>query len=165
MLRVFKVTSPMNVGAWVLFVNGGASNMAAVLELVGRLGPIRRAAGIVAAFFGPPLATYTGVLLSDTAVPVWHEARRELPLLFGASAAASAGAAACLFLGAENAGPARRLAVGGVVAEGIVMIKMTRRLGAVGEVYRRASRPQAVARGEGTRERRCGGARTARSQE
>src|SRR3982750_1940844 len=29
MLRVFKVTSPMNVGSWVLFVNGGASKTAA----------------------------------------------------------------------------------------------------------------------------------------
>ena len=35
MLRVFKVTSPMNVGAWILLVNGGASNTAAVLELLG----------------------------------------------------------------------------------------------------------------------------------
>jgi formate-dependent nitrite reductase membrane component NrfD len=139
MLRVFKVTSPMNVGAWVLLVNGGASNTAAVLQLAGRLRPVRLAAELVAAVAGPPLATYTGVLLSDTAVPVWHEARRELPLLFGASAAASAGALACAFLGAEDAGPARRLAVGGVVAEGIVMSEMTRRLGRAGEVYRRGA--------------------------
>ena len=34
MLRVFKVTSPMNVGSWILLVNGGASNTAAVLELL-----------------------------------------------------------------------------------------------------------------------------------
>jgi formate-dependent nitrite reductase membrane component NrfD len=139
MLRVFKVTSPMNVGAWVLLVNGGASNTAAVLELAGRLRRIKLAAGLVAAFFGPPLATYTGVLLADTAVPVWHEARRELPMLFGASAAASAGALACAFLGTEGAGPARRLAVGGVVAEGVVMSEMTRRLGKAGEVYRRGA--------------------------
>jgi formate-dependent nitrite reductase membrane component NrfD len=136
MLRVFKVTSPMNVGAWVLLVNGGASNTAAVLQLAGRLRPIRLAAELVAALFGPPLATYTGVLLSDTAVPAWHEARRELPLLFGASAAASAGALACAFLGSDDAGPARRLAVGGVVTEGVLMNEMVRRLGTAGEVYR-----------------------------
>src|SRR5207253_10450919 len=41
MLRVFKVTSPMNVGAWILFLNGGASMTAAVLELLGRLRPVK----------------------------------------------------------------------------------------------------------------------------
>ena len=85
MLRVFKVTSPMNVGAWVLLVNGGASSTAAALELLGILKPLKLIAETVGAFFGPPLATYTGVLLADTAVPVWHEARHELPWLFGAS--------------------------------------------------------------------------------
>jgi formate-dependent nitrite reductase membrane component NrfD len=139
MLRVFKVTSPMSVGSWVLLVNGGASNTAAVLQLVDRLRPIRVAAELVSALAGPPLATYTGVLLADTAVPAWHEARRELPLLFGASASASAGAAACMFLGPKDAGPARRLAVGGVVTEGVVMTEMIRRLGKAGEVYRRGA--------------------------
>ena len=70
------------------------------------------------ALAGPPLATYTGVLLADTAVPVWHEARRELPWIFGASAAASAGAAACMFVHPREAGPARRLALGGVARRG-----------------------------------------------
>src|SRR5207253_4031234 len=77
MLRIFKVTSPMNVGAWILLVNGGASNTAAVLELLGILKPIKLLAEVVAAFFGPALATYTGVLVADTAIPVWHEARQE----------------------------------------------------------------------------------------
>jgi hypothetical protein len=136
MLRVFKVTSPMNVGAWILFVNGGASSTAAVLERLGRLRPLRRLAGTVAALFGPPLATYTGVLVADTAVPVWHEARRELPWLFGASAAASAGAAALLFVDGPEAAPARRLAIGGVALEGVAMTAMERRLGELGDVYR-----------------------------
>ncbi len=75
-------------------------------------------AELVAALFGPPLATYTGVLIADTAVPVWHEGRQELPWIFGASASASAGAAACVFLDPADAGPARRLAVGGALVEG-----------------------------------------------
>jgi len=37
MFRVFKVTSPMSVGSWILGVSGSASNTAAVLELLGRL--------------------------------------------------------------------------------------------------------------------------------
>jgi formate-dependent nitrite reductase membrane component NrfD len=135
MLRVFKITSPMNVGAWVLLVNGGASNTAAVLELLGRLKPIKLAAEVVAALAGPPLATYTGVLLADTAVPVWHEARQELPWIFGASASASAGAAACMFLHPSDAGPARRLAIGAVAIEGSLFQTMELRLGTVGEVY------------------------------
>jgi formate-dependent nitrite reductase membrane component NrfD len=139
MLRVFKITSPMSVGAWVLLVNGGASNAAAALELVGRLEPVQVAAEVVAALAGPPLATYTGVLLSDTAVPVWHEARRELPWLFGASAVASAGAAACVFVGPEDAGPARRLAVYGVGAGNVVTAVMRLRLRETGEVYRRGA--------------------------
>ena len=73
MLRVFKVTSPMNVGAWVLFVNGGASTTAAVLELLGILKPLKLLAELVSFIFGPPLATYTGVLVADTAIPVWPE--------------------------------------------------------------------------------------------
>jgi formate-dependent nitrite reductase membrane component NrfD len=136
MLRVFKVTSPMNVGSWILLVNGGASNTAAVLELLGILRPVKLLAELVATFFGPPLATYTGVLVADTAVPVWHNARQELPWIFGASAAASAGAAASIFLDSGDAGPARRLAVAGVVAEGALMQTMELRLGEVGEVYR-----------------------------
>jgi hypothetical protein len=136
MFRVVKVTSPMNVGSWVLLFSGGASSTAALLDLAGRLKRVRTAAAIVSTLSGPPLATYTGVLISDTAVPVWHEARRELPWIFGASAAASAGAAASLFSHPRDAGPARRLAVAGVLAEGALMQAMQLRLGGLSEVYR-----------------------------
>jgi formate-dependent nitrite reductase membrane component NrfD len=135
MLRVFKVTSPMSVGSWVLFVSGGASTTAAVLRALGILKPVKVAAEAVSFLAGPPLTTYTGTLLADTAIPVWHEARRELPWLFGASASASAGAATTLFLPPREAGPARRLAILG--SAGVLGLKevMQRRLGFVGEVY------------------------------
>jgi formate-dependent nitrite reductase membrane component NrfD len=135
MLRVVKPTSPMNIGSWVLLVSGGASSTAALLQLVGKLKPVRIAASLVSALAGPPLATYTGVLISDTAVPVWHDGRHELPWIFGASAAASAGAAAAIFAPTSDAAPARRLAVAGVLAEGALMQAMELRLGKVGEVY------------------------------
>jgi formate-dependent nitrite reductase membrane component NrfD len=135
MFRVFKVTSPMSVGSWVLLVSGGASNAAAALELFGVLEPVKRAAEVVSFLAGPPLATYTGTLLADTAIPVWHEARHELPWLFGASATASAGAAATALLPPSEAGPARRAALIGVVAELGLMEAMRRRLGFIGEVY------------------------------
>ena len=137
MLRVFKVTSPMSVGSWILVVSSGASSTAAALELLDRLRPVKVAAEVVAALFGPALATYTATLLSNTAIPVWHESRRELPYVFGASAGASAGAACALVLRPRDAGPARRLAIGGVVAENAAMLLMERRLGFVGEPYRR----------------------------
>jgi formate-dependent nitrite reductase membrane component NrfD len=136
MLRVFKVTSPMSVGAWILVVSGGASNTAAGLELVGRLRSVKRAAELVSFAAGAPLATYTGTLFADTAIPVWHGARKELPWLFGASAAASAGAATAIFLPPKESGPARRLAVAGVAAELGLMEAMQHRLGFVGEVYK-----------------------------
>jgi formate-dependent nitrite reductase membrane component NrfD len=135
MLRVVKPTSPMNLGSWVLLVSGGASTAAAALQLLGKWKPLRIAASIVAALAGPPLATYTGVLVADTAVPVWHDGRHELPWIFGASAAASAGAAAAMFVQPRDAGPARRVAVAGVLAEGALMHTMELRLGELGEVY------------------------------
>jgi formate-dependent nitrite reductase membrane component NrfD len=135
MFRVFKVTSPMSVGSWVLLVSGGASSTAAALELVDRMPRIKAAAEAVAAFFGPPLATYTGTLIANTAVPVWHEGRHELPWLFGASASASAGAAAAIFTSVETAAPARRFALAGALGELGLMAAMKRRLGFVGEVY------------------------------
>jgi hypothetical protein len=134
MLRVFKVTSPMSVGSWILFVSGGASNAAAVLEWLGVLRPVKAAAEVVSFASGPPLATYTGALLANTAIPVWSEARDDLPWVFGASAAASAGAAAALFTPSL---PARRVAVAGAVAELVLTERMQRRLGFVGEVYKR----------------------------
>lgn len=139
MFRVVKVTSPMNLGSWVLLVSGGASTTAAALQLLDRWKPLRIAAAAVATLAGPPLATYTGVLIADTAVPVWHEGRRELPWIFGASAAASAGAVASMFVHPRDAGPARRIAVAGVLAEGALMQAMELRLGTVGEVYRQGA--------------------------
>jgi Polysulfide reductase len=135
MFRVFKVTSPMSVGSWILGVSSGASATASLLELLGKLKPLKVAAEAVSFVTGPPLATYTGTLLAQTSIPVWHEARQELPALFGASAAASAGAATTMFLPPEEAAPARRLAVGGAVGALTVMEVMHRRLGFVGEVY------------------------------
>jgi formate-dependent nitrite reductase membrane component NrfD len=89
MLRVFRPTSPMNVGAWILSGAGGAAAGAVAL----RKTPIGPMMGIVAGVFGLGLATYTGVLVGNTAVPIWKASRRSLPLLFGASAVSAAGSA------------------------------------------------------------------------
>jgi hypothetical protein len=100
---------------------------------------LKVAAEVGAALTGAPLAVYTATLVSDTAIPVWHEARRELPFLFAAGAAASAGAAATLVTPLRHAGPARRLAIGAAIAGEGVAALMERRLGFVGEPYRQGA--------------------------
>lgn len=136
MLRMVKVTSPMSIGSWVLNLSGACTTVAAANTWLGwfpRLAPVAKAG---AAVLGPFLATYTGVLLSDTAVPVWHEGRRELPFAFGGSAMASAGAAATALTPVSQAGPARRLTVAGVALEAAAMEIMERRLGDLAAPYR-----------------------------
>ena len=135
MLRVFKVTSPMSVGSWILAYSSTASSISAFLNTIGRLPRVAELARIASAGSGAPLAVYTGTLFADTAIPVWHEARHELPWLFGGSASASAGAATTLFVAPEEAGPARRFAVLGAVGALGWKELMQRRLGFVGEVY------------------------------
>jgi hypothetical protein len=130
-----KVTSPMSVGSWLLVFSSGATVTSAALELLGILKPVRVAADVVSALLGGPLATYTGALVANTAIPVWSEARHELPVLFGFSSLASAGAAALLFVPPEDAGPARRLALAGAAGGLATTEVMQHRLGFVGEVY------------------------------
>lgn len=85
MLRVFRPTSPMNMGAWIL---SGTAPLAIAARLLP--GAMSQAAGYGAGFLGLGLAGYTGVLLSNTAIPVYQNSRRLLPVLFLASAAATA---------------------------------------------------------------------------
>jgi formate-dependent nitrite reductase membrane component NrfD len=139
MLRVFKPTSPMSMGTWTLLAASGAQLTATACDVTGLLPRLGRTAQLAAAALGPVMATYTGVLVSDTAVPAWVEARRELPALFAAGAAASAGAAAVVAGPATAAGPARRLALAGAIAELGVQRAMERRLGALAEPYREGS--------------------------
>jgi hypothetical protein len=129
MFRVFKVTSPMSVGSWVLGAAGTSLSAGAGMELLGIFPRLQRVAQTASAALGMPLSTYTAALLSDTSVPVWHEARRDLPLVFASSSAASAGAAAAIFTPPEDAGPARRLAVLGGAAELLATRRMEERLG------------------------------------
>jgi hypothetical protein len=136
MLRVFKVTSPMSVGSWVLAATGSTAAVATAHERFGLFGRAGRVARVLSALFGLPLATYTAALVSNTAVPAWHEARRELPFVFAGSAAASAGAAALVVTPPSHAAPARRLTILGVLVEGASTQVMLQRLGELGEPYK-----------------------------
>ncbi len=149
MLRVVKVSSPMSMGVWILSGAGTAIGFAALRSWLGLFPRLGRGSAAAAAVLGPPLSTYTAVLFSDTAVPVWHEARKELPWLFASSATASAGAFSAATTPLESSAPARRLAVGGALAELAASQVMERRLGRlISEPYRdgRAGRLTTVAR-------------------
>jgi len=87
MLRVFRPTSPMNMGAWILAGTGASATGA--LFLKGRF--FGRLFGLLAGVFGLGLSTYTGVLVANSAIPIWQESRKALPILFGSSALASLG--------------------------------------------------------------------------
>jgi hypothetical protein len=145
MLRMFKVTSPMSVGSWILSGSGTTTGIAATHTFTGLFGGLARVAKPGAALLGLPLATYTGALIANTAVPVWHEARRELPVLFASGAAVSAGAAATIVTPRTHAGPARRLALIGAGAELLAASAMQRRLGPLAKPYREGT-PRTLAR-------------------
>ena len=136
MLRVFKPTSPLSVGSFILAPFGALSGAAFASHVTGRLPRLGRLAGLGAAAFGPPLATYTAALVANTAVPAWHEAHRELPIVFAGSAAAAAGGLATMLAPASESGPAVRMAVVGAVAELGANEAMQRRLGMLAEPYR-----------------------------
>jgi DMSO reductase anchor subunit len=135
MLRMFKVSSPMSVGSWILAASGGTTALAVGSELTGLYPRAGRTAKVASALLGMPLATYTAGLVANTAVPVWHNARFTLPFVFAGSSAASAGAAATVLTPARHAGPARRLAVGGALASVAAAGVMEKNLGQIGEPY------------------------------
>lgn len=129
MLRVVKVTSPMSVGSWILATYAPAAVGAVVLAPVPAA---RRVSGGIAAALGPCLATYTAVLVADTAVPVWHGARRELPFVFVGGALQAAGGVAVAALPPSGAAAGRRVLLGGAVLREAAERAMDRRLGEVG---------------------------------
>jgi Polysulphide reductase, NrfD len=133
MLRVIKPTSPLSIGSWLLAPFGTLAAAAAASELTGITPGLGRAAGAGAGLLGPAIATYTAVLLSDTAIPAWHEAYRELPFVFAGSAMASGGGLG--LLAGRDAGPARRVAIAGAVLELAASTVLERRIGFAARAY------------------------------
>ena len=136
MLRVFKVTSPMSVGSWILSGYVPAAGAAAACALTGRLPRAGAAATAGAAVLAPGLASYTAALITDTAVPAWHDGHREMPFVFAGSAAMAAGGFGLLAAPPGESQPARNLALFGVATEAAAFERMTRRMGMAAEPYR-----------------------------
>ncbi|MDH2416057.1 NrfD/PsrC family molybdoenzyme membrane anchor subunit [Nocardioides sp. CER19] len=134
MLRVIKPTSPLSVGSFILAPFGALAGAAAASQVTGVLPRLGRLAGAGAAALGPPLATYTAALVANTAVPAWHEAHRELPFVFAGSGAQAAGGLAMMLVPTDQAGPARRMALGGAAVE-ILAAEGILKKGLVAEPY------------------------------
>jgi hypothetical protein len=154
MLRVFKPSSPMSVGSWILSVYGPAALGAAGLSVLGESLPLplRKLSGpltALAALTGPAVATYTAVLVADTAVPAWHGGYKEMPFLFAASASSAGAGLGLMAAPLADSGPARRLGTGAAAAELAVSRLMRRRMGLPGEAYEsgKAGRLMKVAEG------------------
>jgi formate-dependent nitrite reductase membrane component NrfD len=95
MLRVFKLQSPMSVGAWTLTAFGTFASAALFAEEMRKrthlpVKIIGDAAAILSAATGLVMSTYTGVLIGATAIPVWSKHVSVLPIHFAASSLGSA---------------------------------------------------------------------------
>lgn len=66
MLQVFKVTSPMSVGSWILAGYVPLAGVAAASSLFGKAPRIGMEATAGSALLGPAVASYTAALTSDT---------------------------------------------------------------------------------------------------
>jgi hypothetical protein len=134
----------MNMGSWIL---GGAAPTAIATGLFlnrpGLIGLAGEAAGYASGVFGAALATYAGVLVSNTAIPVWQEARRWMPVLFAASSMASAAGLLDLFYEGKRANQVTRV-FGGVgrvaeIAAAKAVERKASRVPQVGEPFRKGA--------------------------
>ncbi|MHC3475371.1 NrfD/PsrC family molybdoenzyme membrane anchor subunit [Streptomyces sp. 7R007] len=135
MLRLFKVTSPMSVGSWLLAGFVPSASVAALSDLTGLYPSLGTLSTVGSAVLGGPVVAYTAALISNTAVPAWHDGHRWMPFVFvssGLSAAAGLGLMSAL---AAETRPLVPLAVGGGLAEVALTRTMEERSGVVKEAY------------------------------
>ena len=155
MLRVFKVTSPLSVGSYILSPFSALTSAAAAFRLLdlapvaglatkvvpflpkvaGSIPLLRKASAVGAAAFGGPMATYTAVLIANTAVPSWHAPYDELPFVFAGSAMAAGGGITMALTPVDEAGPSRKVALTGVAVELAAMHRVENGHGIVSEPY------------------------------
>ncbi|GAA5160505.1 nitrite reductase [Ornithinimicrobium tianjinense] len=143
MLRTVKLTSPMSVGTWILSGYAAFAGVTTAAEAAravrlprrGALATVQRTLEILdtpatvgQALFGPPLAAYTAVLLSDTVTPVWFESRSHLPFVFVASAAMASGGVQMVLGPTSETGPVRRFALLGVGTDLLAMHRLEQHL-------------------------------------
>ncbi|MCZ9308912.1 NrfD/PsrC family molybdoenzyme membrane anchor subunit [Corynebacterium uberis] len=131
MFRVFKLSSPMNMGSWILGGFASLAGLAALPEiddLTGQRLPLpgflrtllhkaAGPAGVGSALLGSPLAVYTAVLFADTSNPTWNGAKDHLPYVFVSSATLAASGLALVTTPVTETGPVRALAAAGAACD------------------------------------------------
>ena len=113
MLRIAKLKSPMSVGVYALsaFSTNAGFNALEQARDDGLLpfNPTGWIAKPMRALTGLPstalMASYTGVLLSATAIPAWYTGRRHIPAIFVCSAASTGAALQSLLLALFGGSP------------------------------------------------------------
>ncbi|MBX3130078.1 MAG: polysulfide reductase NrfD [Polyangiaceae bacterium] len=133
MLRVFKWRSAMSLGVWTLIAFTSCAGTSVLLfegyaVLVRELGVAAELVTValstaiaLTAVFGALLATYTGVLLGASAIPVWAANRALLPLHFGVAGLGSAASLAVLLAGDST--PLLLLLAAAAAVETLLLIK------------------------------------------
>lgn len=123
MLRIYRSSSAMSVGAWALSLFGAFSGLVAVGQFLEDAGltfgrSIARLAQIPAAMAGGVVALYTGTLVAATTAPLNASAFPFLSSLFASSAASTAAAALSVAAEASAAseGSKRRLNLVALIA-------------------------------------------------
>ena len=155
MLRIFRRTSPMSIGTWMLTAFSGFAGLTAALQFLSdRLAPSRwfgrvaRATQLPAAIAGAGIATYTASLLSATSTPLWAAAPRAMAVRLGSSSMASGAAALALvehIVGRrDTAADLDTLAVAALAAE-LVATVASRRSYAERGISAASESPQGVA--------------------
>ena len=92
MLRIFRGTSPMSIGTYVLMSFGFFSLVALIAQLAGSAAAMRVSEAL-GALCGLMMTVYTAALLSATATPLWASVPIVLAPRFAASSTATAAAA------------------------------------------------------------------------
>ncbi|NEX61005.1 NrfD/PsrC family molybdoenzyme membrane anchor subunit [Noviherbaspirillum galbum] len=91
MVRIFRASSPMSIGSYLLLAFGSSSGLAALGDLAGWRW-LTLLAQAPAAAAGAGMSVYTAGLLSATSTPYWAAAPRLLAARFACSAFATAAA-------------------------------------------------------------------------
>lgn len=92
MLRIFRPTSAMSIGVYILSAFSVFTGLIAACQfLYDRtkhhfFATVAHLAGIPAALAGIGMSIYTGTLLAATSIPLWTHSPRLLAMLFGSSA-------------------------------------------------------------------------------
>jgi formate-dependent nitrite reductase membrane component NrfD len=99
MILHFKFWDPMSIGAWVVGIFGAFTFVSSVLSFTSSesMAQLRRRISLVGMLFGFFLAAYTGVLLSNSALPFWGDSRL-MGALFLASGGSTGMAAVALII-------------------------------------------------------------------